>query len=58
MCGHMLLISKKAVPTILNQQLKVYAPMDISLALHVLPLLKVYTVLPRLADQFDTVIDP
>jgi len=53
-CGHATIIAKKALPTILATQRKVYAPLDISLMLHTMPLLKVYTVLPRIADQFDT----
>ncbi len=54
MCGHAVIIAKKALPVMLATQRKVYAPLDISLALHTLPRLKVFTVLPRLADQFDT----
>lgn len=54
MCGHCTIIAKKAIPVMLRTQRKVYAPLDISLAVHTLPLLKVYTVLPRIADQWDT----
>lgn len=55
-CGHATIIAKKALPVMLSTQRKVYAPIDISLALHTLPRLKVYTVLPRICDQFDTQI--
>ncbi len=54
MCGHGTIIAKKALPVILETQRKIYAPLDISLAFHTFPKLKVYTVLPRLIDQFDT----
>jgi hypothetical protein len=57
-CGHCIIIAKKALPVMLRTQRKVYAPLDISLKLHTLPLLKCYTVLPRIAEQFDTVIPP
>jgi hypothetical protein len=56
MCGHATIIAKKALPVLLRTQRKIYAPIDISLAFHSLPLLKVYTVLPRIAEQFHTVI--
>lgn len=54
MCGHSLIIAKKALPVMLKTQRKVYAPLDISLAFHTLPLLKTYVILPRVAGQFDT----
>jgi len=57
-CGHATIVAKKAIPVLLRTQRKVYAPLDISLLLHTLPLLKVYTVLPRIVDQFNTVIPP
>jgi hypothetical protein len=57
-CGHCTIIAKKALPVLLRTQRKVYAPLDISLTFHSLPLLKVYTVLPRIANQFGTIIPP
>jgi hypothetical protein len=53
LCGHAVIIARRAMPTLLATQRKFYAPADISLAFHSFPLLKVYTVLPRVADQFD-----
>ena len=53
-CGHGIIIAKKALPVILKTQRKIYAPLDISLLLHTLPLLKVFTVLPRIVSQFNT----
>jgi hypothetical protein len=58
MCNHAQIIAKKALHVLLSTQRKFYAPADISLALHAFPLLKVYTVLPRVAEQFDTVLEP
>lgn len=57
-CGHATIIAKKALPVMLRTQRKIYAPMDISLMLHTMPLLKVYAILPRIVDQFNTVIPP
>jgi hypothetical protein len=55
-CGHATILARKAIPKILETQRKVYAPLDISLVFHTFPLLKVYTVLPRIVDQFNTMI--
>jgi hypothetical protein len=57
-CGHSTIIAKKALPIMLKTQRKVYAPLDISLAFHTLPLLKTYVVLPRICDQFNTELQP
>ena len=55
-CGHFSIIAKKALPVLLRTQRRVYAPLDLSLCYHSFQHLKVYVILPRLADQFDTVI--
>lgn len=56
MCNHAQIISKKCLGTLLSTQRKFYAPADISLAFHAFPHLKVFAMLPRCADQFDTEI--
>lgn len=56
MCNHFQILAKKAMPTLLRTQRRIYAPADISLAFHAFPHLKVYTLLPRCADQSDTKI--
>lgn len=53
-CGHATIIAKKALPVMLSTQRRVYAPLDISLCFHTMPKLKVYTVLPRIAEQWNT----
>lgn len=58
MCGHATIVAKKALPVMIATQTKVYAPLDISLMFHTMPLLQVYTVLPRIADQWNTHINP
>ncbi len=54
LCNHSQIIAKKAMPTLIRTQRKIYAPADISLAFHAFPHLKVYVLLPRCADQSDT----
>lgn len=58
MCTHAYIVARKAIPVLLATQRKIYAPIDISLSLHSLPLLKVYTVLPRIVDQAGTTLEP
>lgn len=58
MCNHAQIIARKAMPTLLRTQRKIYAPADISLAFHAFPHLKVYVLLPRCAHQSDTLIPP
>lgn len=58
MCGHATIIAKKALPVMLSTQRKVYAPLDISLALHTMHLLRVFTVLPAIAMQEGTDLTP
>ena len=55
-CNHSQIIARKAMPTLLRTQRRFYAPADISLAANAFPHLKVYTLLPRCADQSDTKI--
>ena len=54
MCLQAYGVAKKAFPTLLSTNRKVYAPIDISIPFHSAPRLKVLTVLPRIVDQFET----
>lgn len=58
MCTHCYIVAKKALPVLLRTQRKCYAPIDISMNFHSHPEMKVYTVLPRIVDQFETNIQP
>lgn len=58
MCNHAQIIAKKAMPTLLRTQRKFYAPVDIALAFHSFPHLNSYVILPRVADQFNTKLEP
>lgn len=52
-CGHNFIVSKKAIPYIIQTQRDCYAPSDLSLIFHTFPSLKVYGILPRLSEQFN-----
>lgn len=58
LCTHCYIVAKKALPILLETQRKIWAPIDIGLTFESHPKLKVYTVLPRIVEQFDTVIPP
>lgn len=58
LCGHALMLRKKALPVLLEVHQKVWAPLDIALFEDSLPKLRVYTILPRLVVQRDTLIPP
>lgn len=56
LCTHAYIVAKKALPTLLKNTRKAWAPIDISMTLECHPHLKVLTVLPRIFTQFNTVI--
>lgn len=56
LCTHAYALSRKALPVIEQACQKVYAGIDIAMCLHGIPQLQAYAFLPRLADQFETVI--
>lgn len=51
MGGNAYIIAKKCLDTVIATQRDAYANVDISLAMHTFPLLKVYIILPRLCEQ-------
>jgi len=57
-CLHAYVVARKALPTLLRTQKRLYAPIDCSLVFHSHPLLKVYVVLPSIASQDGNVIPP
>lgn len=56
-CTHAYVVAKKALGTLLKMR-KVWAPIDIQMTTEAFPSLKVYTVLPTIVTQFDTVLKP
>lgn len=57
-CTHAYIVAKKAIPLLLARHRKCWAPIDIALMLESHEHLKVYTVLPRIVEQFNTEILP
>ncbi len=58
LCTHAYIVWAKAIPRLLETQRKCFAPVDLALYFNSLPHLKVYTVLPRIAAQRGTEIQP
>lgn len=50
-CGHCYIVAKKCLPHLIATQRDTASPVDVSLIKYAFPQLKVYAVLPRLADQ-------
>jgi hypothetical protein len=57
-CNHAMIVAKKAVPTLLRTQRKIWAPADISMVVSAFPHLRVFVVLPSIAGQFNNVLKP
>ena len=57
-CFHAYVVSKKACEHLLATQRKCYAPIDLSVIFHSFRAMRVYTLIPRVADQFNTDISP
>lgn len=57
-CGHNYIIAKKCVQTLIDTQRDVANPVDVSLIKYAFPKLKVYAILPRLADQGEKTVLP
>lgn len=58
MCTHAYMVRKKALPVMFTSCQKVYAPIDVELVTEVLHKLQQFTILPRIASQFDTLLSP
>lgn len=56
--GHAYIVSKRALPIMIATQRDTADPIDISLIYETFPLLNVYVVLPRLAIQENTKLNP
>lgn len=53
-CSHALLIAKKCVPFLIATNRDVANPSDVSLVMNSFPKLKIFAILPRLAEQENT----
>lgn len=54
-CGHCYIIAQKTMQTLINTQRDVANPVDVSLIKYAFPKLKIFAILPRLADQGDNI---
>ncbi len=50
-CSHCFIVAKKAIPHLIATNRSVANPSDVSVVLNSFPKMKVYAILPRLADQ-------
>lgn len=57
-CTHAYIVRKKGLKVLDETMQKFWAPIDIALNLQAFPKLNIYTVLPRLVEQFETKLDP
>ena len=58
LCTHAYAVRRKALSVLQAACARIYAGIDISMCLHGIPKLETYAILPRVADQFETVISP
>ncbi len=58
LCTHAFAVRAKALPLLIDRCEKVWATIDIAIALQCMPQLNCYAFLPRLATQFQTNISP
>lgn len=56
LCLHAYLVRRRALGTMVATQDDCWGPIDVTLFARTWPLLRVYTVLPRIIDQFDMVL--
>ena len=58
MCTHCYIVRRKALLVLYETQQLAWAGIDLQLGFRSFPKLKVYTILPRLAEQHETIISP
>ncbi len=58
LCGHSILYRKKCLETLLRVHQRINSPLDIAMYQSSLPLLRVYTILPVICYQHNTIVAP
>lgn len=58
LCGHAIMYRKKCLETLLDVHQSISMPLDIAMFHHSLPKLRVYTILPPICVQADTIVAP
>jgi GR25 family glycosyltransferase involved in LPS biosynthesis len=56
LCNHFYIVRRKALKTLLETNTEIYAPIDLQIYFKSRHLLNSYSILPRVADQFETAI--
>lgn len=54
LCTHCYIVRKKALNVLIDENHKIYAPIDLQMSLGALPRLNTYAIYPRIADQDGT----
>jgi GR25 family glycosyltransferase involved in LPS biosynthesis len=57
-CTHAYIVRRAILPFMLKTLRKCYGPIDIQMQLECFPFLKTYAIMPRIIDQFNTIIPP
>jgi len=57
-CTHAYIVRRGTIPFLLRTLRKIWAPLDCQLIFECFPHLNTYAVLPRIVDQFNTVLPP
>jgi GR25 family glycosyltransferase involved in LPS biosynthesis len=58
LCVHAYTVSQKGLPILLKHCQQIWAPVDIAVSVRALPHMKAYAILPRIAEQKGTQLDP
>lgn len=58
LCGHAIAYRKRALPVLLREHQRIYAPLDIALVTGAFQKLRVYTILPAIVHQHGTFTPP
>lgn len=57
-CTHCYVVRRGCLPFLLRTIRKCYAPIDCQMIMEAFPYLNTYAILPRIVDQFNTVLSP
>ncbi len=57
-CSHCYIVRRWTLQFMLRTLRKIWAPIDIQMQLECFPYLKTYAIIPRIVEQFNTVISP
>lgn len=58
LCSHAYILSSGGIPKLLKHCHQIWAPIDIAISIRALPNIKAYAILPRVAEQTNTQLDP